>query len=107
MKDVQALEKMEQLIDNLCGKFSDVREENEKLTKQLEIMKGQLQEKDLEIIRLKKDNQRQIETIERELMRLKKERSEYEEKISKLHQKLSAFLGVVEENRRNNDEKQA
>jgi len=105
---VQALEKMEQLIDNLCGKFSDIREENEKLTKQLEIMRGQLQEKDLEIIRLKKDNQRQIETIERELMKLKKERSEYEEKISKLHQKLSAFLGVVEENRdRNNDEKQA
>ena len=69
---MQALEKMEQLIDNLCGKFSDIREENEKLTKQLEIMKGQLQEKDLEIIRLKKDNQRQIETIERELMRLKK-----------------------------------
>ncbi|MDR9770686.1 hypothetical protein [Acetomicrobium sp.] len=40
-------------------------------------------------------------------MRLKKERSEYEEKISKLHQKLSAFLGVAEENKRNNDEKQA
>ena len=35
---MQALEKMEQLIDNLCGKFSDIREENEKLTKQLEIM---------------------------------------------------------------------
>ncbi|MDR9770685.1 hypothetical protein [Acetomicrobium sp.] len=37
---MQSLEKMEQLIDNLCGKFSDIREENEKLVKQIEMMKG-------------------------------------------------------------------
>jgi len=40
-------------------------------------------------------------------MRLKKERSEYEDKLSKLHQKLSASLGVsTEESKRNNEEKQ-
>jgi hypothetical protein len=45
--------------------------------------------------------------MERELMRLKKERSEYEEKLSRLHQKLSASLGMPHENKSNNTEKQA
>ncbi|AFM21540.1 MAG TPA: hypothetical protein PLR17_01800 [Acetomicrobium flavidum] len=104
---MQPLEKIEQLIDSLCEKFAAIREENERLYKQIETFKGQLQEKDLEIIRLKKDQQRQMETLERELMRLKKERSEYEDKLSKLHQKLSASLGVsTEESKRNNEEKQ-
>jgi uncharacterized coiled-coil DUF342 family protein len=104
---MQALEKIEQMIDTMCEKFSATREENERLVKQVDIIKEQLQEKDLEIIRLKKEHQRQIETMERELMRLKKERSEYEEKLSRLHQKLSASLGMPHENKSNNTEKQA
>ncbi len=102
---MQPLEKIEQLIDLLCEKFAAIKGENERLNKQIEDIKGQLQEKDLEIIRLKKDQQRQMESLERELMRLKKERSEYEDKLSKLHQKLSMSLGVpVEETKRNNNE---
>ena len=47
--------KMEQLIE-ICGKFSDIREENENLTKQLEMMRRTTPKKDLEIIRLKTTN---------------------------------------------------
>lgn len=98
---MQILEKIERLIDDLNERFSAAKQENERLSKQIEAIKGQLQEKDLEIIRLNKEHQRQIETIERELMKLKTERAEYDEKLSKLHQKLSASLGIAEEGKNN------
>ncbi|HOO62868.1 MAG TPA: hypothetical protein PK364_02975 [Synergistaceae bacterium] len=78
------LKEIEQIVENALGKMDSLRKEREELLARIESYEKVIQEKDLELIRLRKEQQRILETKEREAMNLVKEQGQAEQKIKNL-----------------------
>ncbi|HPE66410.1 MAG TPA: hypothetical protein PK849_09560, partial [Synergistales bacterium] len=57
---------IEHLVDKLCATVSSLRTERDQLRAQVDELKSKFAEKDLELIRTGKENQRTLEVLERE-----------------------------------------
>lgn len=83
---------MERLVDKIAGTVGALRKERDRLLLQVDELKSRLSEKELEIIRVGKENQRLLEISEREKMVSRKEKEQFEEQLKTLHGKLSALV---------------
>lgn len=82
------MEQIEKLLDRFMERLQNLELQNGQLNGKLEEGKRLLQEKDLELIRLRKENQRLVEQAEREKMSLQKERQQIENRLSGLLDRL-------------------
>jgi chlorite dismutase len=78
------LREIEQIVERALEKMQHLQEERQGLAGQIENYEKIIQEKDLELIRLRKEQQRLLETKEREAMHLLKEQGQVEQKIKNL-----------------------
>ena len=78
------LKEMEQVVEKALEKMNHLRKERQEFLHQIETYEKTIQEKDLELIRLRKEQQRLLETKEREAMHLLKEQGQIEQKIKTL-----------------------
>ncbi len=78
------LKEMEQVVEKALEKMNHLRKERQEFLHQIETYEKTIQEKDLELIRLRKEQQRLLETKEREAMHLLKEQGQIEQKIKNL-----------------------
>ena len=83
---------IELLVDRLCATVSSLRSERDKLLAQCEEFKSKCAEKDLELIRLAKENQRTLELLEREQLALRKEKAQIEGQLRSLYERISAAM---------------
>jgi len=87
------LEKLEALIGRLLAKLQAVESERNKLREEVASLGKQLEEKELEIIRLKKEHQRAIEQMERESAAFNRDRGRFESKMKELIERLEQIAG--------------
>ncbi|MCF7935802.1 MAG: hypothetical protein K9L28_05650 [Synergistales bacterium] len=90
---LERLETMEQLVEKVQQRMHGFAQRCDKLESELEENKKQLQNKDLELIRLRKEHQRLVEQKEREAMQLKKERKQAQEKLQEILNRFKALSG--------------
>ena len=86
------LENLEQLTDRLVEMVTGLRSERDQLRIQVNDLKNQIGEKEIENIRVTKENQRNFEILEREKMAFQKEKSLMDGQMKSLYQKLSGLL---------------
>ena len=86
------LENLEQLTDRLVEMVTGLRSERDQLRIQVNDLKNQIGEKEIENIRVTKENQRNFEILEREKMAFQKEKSMMDGQMQSLYQKLSGLL---------------
>lgn len=86
------LENLEQLTDRLVEMVTGLRGERDRLRMQVNDLKNQVSEKEIENIRVTKENQRNFEILEREKMAFQKEKSQMDGQMNSLYQKLSGLL---------------
>jgi chromosome segregation ATPase len=83
---------IEQLAERLEGAIKSLKEERDGLKAQCEELRGRLAEKELECIRLSKENLRGVELMERERMSFEKEKSRAEEQMKALYERLNSLV---------------
>ncbi|MBL3540545.1 hypothetical protein [Aminivibrio sp.] len=83
---------IEQLADRLVEMVASLRSERDQLRVQINEMKNKLSEKELECIRLSKENRRNLEILEREKLSFQKEKSQIEGQMKTLYEKLSSLM---------------
>lgn len=83
---------MESIVDKIAGIVGALRKERDRLQLQVDELKSRLSEKELEIIRVGKENQRLLEISERGKMASRKEKEQFEEQLKTLHGKLAALV---------------
>ena len=86
------LENLEQLTDRLAAMVTGLRSERDQLRMQVNELRNQIGEKEIENIRVTKENQRNFEILEREKMDFQKEKSLMDNQMKSLYQKLSGLL---------------
>ncbi|QTX31338.1 hypothetical protein KAR29_08040 [Aminithiophilus ramosus] len=91
---LERLEQFEKILDKVTEKVQNLEAEKVQIGEQLQEARRALQEKDLELIRVRKENQRLIEQAERERMSLQKEKDQMEQRLSSLAQKLDKLYGA-------------
>jgi chromosome segregation ATPase len=65
---IQQFEQLEKSVDRLADRLAAVLRERDAARAEVAALKAQVQEKDLEVIRTRKEMQRAVETLEREKM---------------------------------------
>jgi chromosome segregation ATPase len=88
----QQFEQIERLVDRLGAKISLLQKERNSALSEVASLKSQLQEKDLELIRVKKEMQRTVEQLEREKTALQKELQQQEQRMGDLLGKIRSLL---------------
>ncbi len=83
---------IEQLAEKLTAMVKSLKDERDELKARCEDLQGRLAEKELECIRLSKENLRGVEMMEREKLAFKKEKDRTEEQMKGLYEKLSALM---------------
>lgn len=91
---LERLEQFEKILDKVAERVQHLEVERGELAEQLKEARRSLQEKDLELIRIRKENQRIVEQSERERMALQKERDQMEQRMNSLAQKLDKLYGA-------------
>lgn len=86
---------IEQLADKLMEMVASLRNERDQLRVQYNEMKNKLAEKELECIRISKENQRNLEIMEREKLAFQREKSQIEGQMKALYEKLSSLMPEV------------
>lgn len=86
---------IEQLAEKLEAMITSLKDERDSLKDQCEELKGRLAEKELECIRLSKENQRNVEIMERDRLSFQKEKSRGEEQMKALYEKLNSLMPDV------------
>jgi chlorite dismutase len=85
------LQEIEQIVERALEKMEQLRKERQELVGQIENYEKIIQDKDLELIRLRKEQQRLLETKEREAMHLLKEQGQMEQKIKGLVERFESI----------------
>lgn len=91
---LERLEQFNKILDKVTEKVQNLEAERTQMAQQLQEVRRGLQEKDLELIRVRKENQRLIEQAERERMALQKEKEQMEHHLNSLAQKLDKLHGT-------------
>lgn len=89
---IQQFEQFERLVDRLAGRMANLQRERDGAVAEAAALKGQMQEKDLELIRARKEAQRAVEQMEREKMALQKDQQQLEQKLGDLMAKIRGLL---------------
>lgn len=84
----EALERIEGIVAATVEKYRLLQREKEECQKEVERLRSQLQEKEAEIVRLRRERQQATEDLEREVATLKDERSQINQKLSELLNRL-------------------
>ena len=87
----EALERIEQIVTTTVEKYRLLQKEREECQKEVERLKVQLQEKEAEVMRLRRERQQATEDLEREVAALREERSQMNQKLSELLNKLTSL----------------
>ena len=90
----QQFEQLERLVERLAGRMTSLQRERDGAVADAASLKAQLQEKDLELIRARKEAQRSVEQLEREKMTLQKEQQQLEQRFGEM---LSRIRGLLPE----------
>ena len=88
---------IEQLADRLSEAIGALKKERDSLRQQLEALRATFSEKELEFIRIPKENQRNIEILEREKLASTREKSLIESQMDSLYDKLSAIMPEMQQ----------
>ena len=83
---------IEHLVDKLCATVSSLRTERAQLRAQVDELKSKFAEKDLELIRAGKENQRTLEVLEREKLTLQKEKNQIEGQLKAIYDRISTLM---------------
>lgn len=83
---------IEQLVEKLSEMIISLRTERDQLQQQMNELKNKIAEKELECIRISKENQRNLEVLEREKLTFQKEKNQIEGQMKALYEKLSSLL---------------
>ena len=83
---------IEHLVDKLCTTVSSLRNERDRLRAQVDELKSKFAEKDLELIRAGKENQRTLEVLEREKLALQKEKNQIEAQLKAIYERISTLM---------------
>jgi len=83
---------IEQLADKLVEMVASLRNERDQLRTQYGELKNKFAEKELECIRMSKENQRSLEIMEREKLAFQREKSQIEGQMKILYEKLSSLM---------------
>lgn len=88
---LQQIEQVEKLVEKAVERVRTLEKEREGHAAALEEQKKAVQEKELELIRLRKELQRATEQRERDDMQMRKERTQAEQKLNELLERFRAF----------------
>lgn len=99
MKD---LSELDQIISNVSSRLGEAASLQARLEDDLQRMRKQLEEKELDKIRAVKEKDRVIEELEREKMGLQKEKEALESKIDDFFSKMRALMPGADFERRQN-----
>ncbi|WP_198471458.1 hypothetical protein [Acetomicrobium sp. S15 = DSM 107314] len=87
----EALERIERIVTTTVEKYRLLQREKEECQKEAERLRAQLQEKEAEVMRLRRERQQAAEDLEREVAALREERSQMNQKLSELLNKLTSL----------------
>ena len=87
----EALERIERIVTTTVEKYRLLQREKEECQKEAERLRVQLQEKEAEVMRLRRERQQATEDLEREVATLREERSQMNQKLSELLNKLTSL----------------
>jgi len=87
----EALERIERIVTTTVEKYRLLQKEREDCQKEVERLRAQLQEKEAEVMRLRRERQQAAEDLEREVAALREERSQMNQKLSELLNKLTSL----------------
>ena len=87
----EALERIERIVTTTVEKYRLLQREKEECQKEAERLRVQLQEKEAEVMRLRRERQQAAEDLEREVAALREERSQMNQKLSELLNKLTSL----------------
>lgn len=83
---------IEQLAEKIAAMITSLKDERDSLKTQCDELRARLAEKELECIRLSKENLRSVEIMDRERLSFQKEKARAEEQIKALYERLSSLL---------------
>lgn len=83
---------IEQLAEKIAAMVTSLKDERDGLKTQCDELRARLAEKELECIRLSKENLRSVEIMDRERLSFQKEKARAEEQIKALYERLSSLL---------------
>jgi FtsZ-binding cell division protein ZapB len=89
---IQQFELIAKSVDRLGEKLAEAIRERDAARNECGSLKVQIQEKDLEIIRVRKEMQRSVENLEREKMSLQKEHAEMDQRMADLFGRIRTLL---------------
>ena len=90
---LQQIEQLEKLLDKVMERLRSLEKEREGYGAAQEEQKKLVQEKELELIRLRKEVQRFNEQKERDDMQTRKDRAQAEQKLNELLERFRSFGG--------------
>ena len=87
----EALERIERIVTTTVEKYRLLQKEREDCQKEVERLKAQLQEKEAEVMSLRRERQQAAEDLDREVAALREERSQMNQKLNELLNKLTSL----------------
>jgi len=87
----EALERIERIVTTTVEKYRLLQKEREDCQKEVERLRAQLQEKEAEVMSLRRERQQAAEDLEREVAALREERSQMNQKLNELLNKLTSL----------------
>jgi len=87
----EALERIERIVTTTVEKYRLLQKEREDCQKEVERLRAQLQEKEAEVMSLRRERHQAAEDLEREVAALREERSQMNQKLNELLNKLTSL----------------